>query len=230
MLLRNPFEPPIIARGVAVGLVLALVVAAIGWPLTAATPIPAEVAIIDRVEVGDTPAVGGTALVLSYVGHLLPVAAIAAVVAVFARWRWGGWDLGLLLLTVLGGASVVTGTVKLLTARTRPDEAVVEALSSAFPSGHAVRAAAVYGLIAWLVLLVARRGWVRLLVPLLAVGAVTLNAFARLALAAHWPSDVAVGVALGAVWLATSLYLLRPRSLADARRRAGESAAGESHH
>jgi membrane-associated phospholipid phosphatase len=221
---RNPFEPTIIARGAGIGLLLALVIAAIGWPLTVDTPISTEVELLERVELGDDPWFRNVALVLSYAGHLLPVAFVAAAVALVARWRWGGWDLGLLLLTVLGGASVVTGVVKLLTARTRPDEAVVETLSSAFPSGHAVRAAAVYGLIAWLGLLVARRRWVRLMLPLLAVAAVGLNSLARVALTAHWPSDVVVGVALGAVWLAVSLYLLRPQSLAVARRRAEPTA------
>ncbi len=223
---RNPFEPPIMARGVAIGLALALVVAGIGWPLAMGTPIAIEVELLDRLELGDDPLVRGVALVLSFAGHLLPVAFVAAIAALVARWRWGGWDLGLLLLTVLGGASVVTGVVKLLTARTRPDEAVVETLSSAFPSGHAVRAAAVYGLIAWLGLLVARRRWVRLLLPLLAVAAVGLNSLARVALTAHWPSDVVVGVVLGAVWLAVSLYLLRPQALGVARRRAEPNVPG----
>ena len=223
---RNPFEPPILWRGVAIGLALALAVAGIGWPLAADTPIAAEADVLDRLELGDDPLVRGGALVLSYVGHLLPVAFVAAIVALVARWRWGGWDLGLLLLTVLGGASVVTGVVKLLTARTRPDEAVVETLSSAFPSGHAVRAAAVYGLIAWLGLLVARRRWVRVLLVLLAVAAVGLNSAARVALTAHWPSDVVVGVVLGVVWLTVSLYLLRPQALSEARRRAGPAAPG----
>jgi membrane-associated phospholipid phosphatase len=223
---RNPFEPPVMARGVAAGLVLALAVAAVGWPLAAGTPIAAEVEQLDRLEVGSDPLVRSVALVLSYAGHLLPVAIVAAIVALVARWRWGGWDLGLLLLTVLGGASVVTGVVKLLTARTRPDEAVVETLSSAFPSGHAVRATAVYGLIAWLGLLVARRRWVRLGLTLLAVVAVGLNSLARVALTAHWPSDVVVGVLLGAVWLTVSLYLLRPQALSVARRRAGPTAPG----
>jgi membrane-associated phospholipid phosphatase len=219
---RNPFEPPILTRGVIAGLVLALAVAAIGWPLTAATPVDAEVAVVRDLTLGESGPFQPVALVLSYAGHLVPIAVVAAVVALVARWRWGGWDLGLLLLTVLGGASVVTGTIKLLTARTRPEEAVVETLSSAFPSGHAVRAAAVYGLIAWLVLQVTRRRWLRVLLAGLVVGAIALNAYARIALAAHWPSDVVVGVVLGAAWLTVSLWLLRPRPLAVARARAGE--------
>ena len=218
---RNPFEPSIIVRGVAAGVLLAAIVAAIGWPLARATPLAVERALLDGLELGATGGVRTVALLLSHVGHLIPVAAVAAVVAVVARWRWGGWDLGLLLLTVLGGASVVTGTVKLLTARARPDEAVVATLSSAFPSGHAVRAAAVYGLIAWLVLLVVRRRWLRVAVPVLTVALVGVNAYARMALIAHWPSDVLVGVLLGIAWLVVSLALLRPRPLARARARQG---------
>lgn len=215
VLLRSPFEPPIIARGVAVGLLLAAVVAALGWPLAAATPLAVEVGVLEQLGPGGPSWLRGLALVVSSTGHLLSVVAVALVVALVARWRWGGWDLGLLLLTAFGGASAVTAAVKLVTARTRPGEAVVETLNSAFPSGHAVRAAAVYGLIAWLALLVARRGWIRVLVPVLALGTVVLSSLARLALLAHWPSDVAVGVVVGAVWLAVTVYLLRPRTLAE---------------
>jgi membrane-associated phospholipid phosphatase len=215
---RSPFEPRVIALGIATGLALAFLGAAAGWPLTAATPIAAELEAVRGIEVGDARGLRAVATFLSHVGHLIPVAFVALLVAAFAKWRWGTWDLGLLLLVVLGGASSVTGTIKLLTTRARPHEALVETLSSSFPSGHAVRAAAVYGLIMWLALLITRRRALRFAVVVLAVVVITTNSLARVALAAHWPSDVMIGVALGSVWLAISLWLLQPHTLATARR------------
>jgi membrane-associated phospholipid phosphatase len=219
VLSRSPFEPRVIVLGVASGLGLAFLAAAAGWPLSAATPIAAEVEAVRGVEVGDTVWLRAGATLLSHVGHLIPVAWVALLVAAVARWRWGTWDLGLLLLVVLGGASSATGVVKLLTSRARPDEAIVETLSSSFPSGHAVRAMAVYGLIMWLALLIVRRRWLRVVVVVAAVVVITLNSLARVALAAHWPSDVLVGVAMGSVWLAVSLWLLGPHTLTTARTR-----------
>jgi membrane-associated phospholipid phosphatase len=227
VLRRSPFEPGIVTRGVGIGLLLAVVTAAVGWPLTRQTPIATEVDAVVRVNIGQQPWLLDAATALSNVGHLVPVAAVAVVAALVARRQWGGWDLGLLLLVVLGGASAITGTVKLLTARTRPDSALVETFSSAYPSGHAVRAAAVYGLIAWLVLLVVRRRLLRLAVAALAVAVIVLNALARVSLAAHWPSDVLVGVVLGTIWLVVSLQLLRPHTLAAERRRVAEAGIAE---
>ncbi len=220
VLARSPFEPRIIAWGVGSGLVLAFLVSLVGWALAGATPIAAEVESVRGILVGDEPLLRSVATVLSHVGHLLPVAWVALMVAAFARWRWGSWDLGLLLAVVLGGASSVTGTVKLLTTRVRPDEAIVETLSSSFPSGHAVRAAAVYGLVLWIALLFTRRRWLRAVFVVGAIVVIVANSLARVALAAHWPSDVLVGVAMGTAWLVISLRLLGPHTLAGARRAA----------
>lgn len=223
---RSPFEPGVVGRGVALGLGLAALTALLGWPLVQATPIGVEVEVFSALDVRSVTSLVGLATVLSHVGHLVPVAWVAVMVAVFARWRWGSWDLGLLLLVVLGGASAVTGVVKILTSRARPDQALVETLSSAYPSGHAVRAAAVYGLIAWLALLVAR-GWAsRVLIVVAAVALIALNALARVALAAHWPTDVLIGLVVGTVWLTVSLRLLRPRTLVAARKERAERTGG----
>ena len=88
-------------------------------------------------------------------------------------------------------------------------------MSSAFPSGHAVRAVAVYGLVAWLLLVLVRHRVVRLVAIPAAAGLIALNGIARVALGAHWPTDVLAGVAIGAAWLACSLLLLRPRVVTD---------------
>ena len=208
---RSPFASEVLLRGVVIGLLLAATGLAVGWPLTAASPTAADVAGLERVNVAGVDWLVTAARLTSQVGHLALVVTLAVLVAVWARWRWGTWDLGLLLLVVLTGSQAVTAVVKLLTSRDRPDDALVTTLSSAFPSGHAVRAAAVYGLVAWLVLLVVRRRAVRLVVASLAVVVIVASALARVALVAHWPTDVLAGVVIGTAWLVASLQLVRPR-------------------
>jgi membrane-associated phospholipid phosphatase len=208
---RSPFEPGVMVRGAVAGLVLAGLFLAVGFPLTAATPMEADVDGLLRVNVYGVDWLVTTARLVSQAGHLALVVGIAVLVALWARWRWKTWDLGLLIFVVLSGSQAVTALVKLLTSRDRPDDALVSTLSSAFPSGHAVRAATVYGLVAWLVLLVVRRRWLRVTIAGLAVIAILGSALARVALVAHWPTDVVAGVIVGTTWLVISLQLVRPQ-------------------
>jgi membrane-associated phospholipid phosphatase len=206
---RSPFEPAVILRfALAAAILLALT-------LAAGVPVAGDPPAIDRHLSEATTAPQGTARnALAYgigrIGHLWFVVAIAAVLAVVARRRSGTWDLGLLLVTVLGGATVLTGLAKLLTDRARPEAATVETLSAAFPSGHSVRAAAVFGLVAWVLRCWSRNEVVRRLIVPLAVIAVLTNGAARVVLGVHWPTDVLAGIALGTVWLLVCLRLLAP--------------------
>lgn len=78
-----------------------------------------------------------------------------------------------------------------------------------FPSGHAILTVAIYGLIAYLWVR-ASRSWLE---RILAIGAfiiwTTLVGTARLALGAHWPSDVLAGFVIGLAWLTTVIITLR---------------------
>ena len=77
-----------------------------------------------------------------------------------------------------------------------------------FPSGHMTRSVVVYGLVAFIVLRLAERAWLRRLVPVLAAALLLLIAFDRLYLEVHWESDVIGGLLLGATFLAASVTWL----------------------
>ena len=223
-LARSPLAPGTITRGLAAGLALAALGVGLGWVLQAAGPTGVDAgASVDTVATDDN---AGWLLtvgrVLGYWGHALVVTPLAVILALLARRRWGTWDLGWLLLVVVGGATALTGVVKLLTDRARPDEALIATVSSAFPSGHAVRAVAVYGLFVWLIRGLVRHRVVRAIAIPAAAGLIALNGVARVALGAHWPTDVLAGMALGAGWLACSLLLLRPRVVTDPRSHTAE--------
>jgi undecaprenyl-diphosphatase len=103
--------------------------------------------------------------------------------------------------------------------RARPD-LVAGGIASpplhSFPSGHAVQAIAVYGLLAWLW---ARRSPSRVerVVATAAVALLTAAiAYARLRLGTHWPSDVWAAVPLGLAWLLVCVLALRAGERATA--------------
>ena len=87
------------------------------------------------------------------------------------------------------------GLLKAAYGRARPPEALVEEVTGAFPSGHAV-AGAVVALS--LVIVLVPRGAARRNLEMAAAGFAVLMAGSRIYLGAHWLTDVLAGVALGA--------------------------------
>jgi undecaprenyl-diphosphatase len=105
--------------------------------------------------------------------------------------------------------AVVIETLKHFIVRPRPElwSRIVTQGGSSFPSGHAVASAALYPLLAWVLV----RGRPRLRPPALALGAAIalLIGLGRLYLGLHWPSDVLGGWALGALESAAAIAWLR---------------------
>ena len=100
------------------------------------------------------------------------------------------------------GGLVLNGVLKLGFNRPRPAIFVpeVHAVSSSFPSGHAMSAAIVYGTVAYLAARLHKRIWARWLVMTAALIIIALICFSRMYLGVHYPSDVFAGVAIGLAW------------------------------
>ncbi|MFE6083529.1 phosphatase PAP2 family protein [Streptomyces virginiae] len=155
------------------------------------------------------PAVTRSMRVLSdWVWDPWTMRALAAVACVLLWWR-GDRRRALLVALVTLAASALQQGLKLLVGRDRPvwSDPVDSAQYAAYPSGHAMTATVVCGLLLWLlprpppgrapgVRRVA--AWTVAVVSVLGVG------FTRVYLGVHWPSDVLAGWLLG-VALATSV-------------------------
>lgn len=111
------------------------------------------------------------------------------------------------LLAVAAGTEGLNVVLKFAFHRPRPSLWALVALHGySFPSGHAMAAVAIYGMVA---VVVARlqpglRKPVAVLAPLL----VLLIGASRVYLGAHWPTDVLAGFAAGAFVLAAGVYVL----------------------
>ena len=130
------------------------------------------------------------------------VATASALALAVLLWRRQGVD-ALWLLCTVGGGATLNDWVKHAVRRPRPgDEGLsVVATDFSFPSGHVANATLLYGALALLLVGHLRaRAW-QAAVLLAAAGAVVLVAASRLALGAHYPSDVAAGAALALAWL-----------------------------
>ncbi|WFG42333.1 phosphatase PAP2 family protein [Pseudonocardia alni] len=132
-------------------------------------------------------------------GTLLLAAAAVAVLLVTRRW----WD-ALAVAVATGGVAVLVPTFKDLYGRTRPPVAtqlVVEPDLS-LPSGHALGAIVVIGIIAVVLGRAVRStGW-RVVLGAVAAAAVLTISLSRLYLGVHWVTDVATSWTLGGAWLA----------------------------
>ncbi len=122
-------------------------------------------------------------------------------------WRRRHWTrLGTWVLAIIA-AQVSTILGKLLYERPRPDDRLMEVVSTSFPSEHATNAA-VIGLTLVFILVppgARRRRWL-----VLAVAFALLMAWSRTYLRVHWLSDVTGGLLSGFAW-ALWAALLAPR-------------------
>lgn len=140
------------------------------------------------------------------------LAALVAVVLLTRRPRRGA-DAALIVV-VMTGAAVISGTVKAAVARARPSvpHSIEHVAGGSFPSGHALTSAAAMGLLVVLTWPCLRARGHRLAALGVAVGAAVVTllvGFSRLMLGVHYPTDVVGGWLFALLWLAVSIILVR---------------------
>jgi undecaprenyl-diphosphatase len=178
----------------------AVIVAGLGLPLLA-TAVAGEDLTLVRGLVGDRSA-GLTALAhgASWLGRsavLVPAAIACALVAIVQR----RWRHGLAVLVAVLGAIVVQNVDKALVERPRPPVRWLEHVSgTSFPSGHATESAAFFFVLAAVLLASLKSPWARRLVTVTTLVVVAAVSLSRVYLGVHYPTDVAAGVLLGALW------------------------------
>ncbi len=135
---------------------------------------------------------------------------LSLAVLFFLLKRW--WlSLATLVIAVPGGM-LLNELVKVLVHRHRPfvDGWFVDWSGYSFASGHTIGATLLYGQVALFLVPVikSRRG--RVLLFSLATLVIALVGFSRIALGAHYFTDVLAGMFLGSVWLSLCFVVSRP--------------------
>jgi membrane-associated phospholipid phosphatase len=123
-------------------------------------------------------------------------------------WVLAGWRAAVLAILSLAGMWVLGAWLSPVVARPRPSPELVRVFRPlsgySFPSLFALRYAATFGFLAVLAAMKASGG--RRVGLLIVCGALLiLGLVARVALAAHWPSDVIISYYLGILWAALLL-------------------------
>ena len=136
------------------------------------------------------------------------VLSIAVLLFIFKRW----WlSLATLVVSVPGGM-LLNELVKVLVHRHRPfvDGWFVDWSGYSFASGHTIGATLLYGQLALFVfpLIKTRRG--RFWLFSAATFVVAMVGFSRIALGAHYVTDVLAGMFFGMTWLTICLFAARP--------------------
>jgi undecaprenyl-diphosphatase len=137
---------------------------------------------------------------------VLMIVCVAALFLTLTRHKYSA----LLLLVATAGGLFLDLLLKLRFDRPRPHIFTwgTQAVSSSFPSGHAMSATIVYGTVAYLAARLQKRRWARWLTMLFAAIVIALICFSRLYFGVHYPSDVLAGVVIGLAWAAFCMATL----------------------
>ena len=148
-----------------------------------------------------SPALEPIMLEITFLGTGTVVIAIVVVAAMFLWLTRHKYSAALLVISTMGSI-VLNNLLKVGFDRPRPRifEWGSHALSSSFPSGHAMSAAVAYGTVAYLAARLQKRHSHRVVTLLAAGFLILLIGATRLYLGVHYPSDVLAGIIIGLAW------------------------------
>ncbi|MES4891821.1 phosphatase PAP2 family protein [Streptomyces sp. NPDC096012] len=162
-----------------------------------------------RWAVGDRGVTRAFRVLTDWVWDPLTMRLLCAAAAVWLVWRRAAWWTAVWLAVTCALAAILQQSVKAAVDRPRPvwRDPVDSAHYAAFPSGHAMTATLVCGLLLWLLhrLGVSRALW-RTAVAAALVSVVGVGV-TRVWLGVHWPSDVVGGWLLGALSAALAVVV-----------------------
>lgn len=140
--------------------------------------------------------------VISDSGSALAWQIVTVVLAAVLLWR-RRVRLALFVVVTIAGSSLINSLVKTAAHRARPvvDHPLLHEPGKSFPSGHAQGAVVGYAVLLIVGLPYLNRVWRRIAVTV-AVFMVAAVGFSRVALAAHYVSDVLAAYLLGLAWVA----------------------------
>ena len=168
-----------------------------------------DVAILQWLHAHQSPLLTSLMVEMTYLGTGTVVITVVGVAALFL-WHTEHKHSARLLLAATIGNILLNGALKLVYHRPRPTVFAWQtvAVSSSFPSGHAMSATVVYGTVAYLLVRLQKHTWAKVLTLSGAIILILLICLTRLYLGVHYPSDVLGGIIVGVAWAAFCMATL----------------------
>lgn len=153
------------------------------------------------------------------------IVALTALAALLFRLTFGRWRESLLVIYAVVGETIIFVATTLLIDRPRPSVPKLDAAppTSSFPSGHTAAAVCFYGAVATVVIWHSSHWWTKFLVIVACAAVPFTIAGSRVYRGMHYPTDVLVGVLLGAIWLAIVIHHVRSRDAGDVHDSVGDA-------
>ncbi len=140
---------------------------------------------------------------LSSTAEFPPVLVLVAITVVIS-WKVAGWRAAALSLGSFIGLALLGLWLGPLIAQPRPSAALIRVTGSpsgsAFPSIFALRYASTVGFLAVLAI-IRMSGLARWISVIACTGLLLAGMLARIALGAHWPSDICLSYLIGFLWI-----------------------------
>ncbi|MFS0907544.1 phosphatase PAP2 family protein [Priestia aryabhattai] len=113
----------------------------------------------------------------------------------------------ILFIAIIVGSPILNELLKLLFHRARPNfHRLIEINGYSFPSGHAMSAFAVYGVLSFLLWRHIPTRWGRTCLLFISTVMILAIGVSRIYLGVHYPSDIIGGYFASGCWLATSIW------------------------
>jgi membrane-associated phospholipid phosphatase len=215
------YYPPLRYRRVAVrfvggGLLLALVLALVGWAIVRLATPSALTRWEDNVNqwfyAARTPMFDTLSHIGSYMAETVTCIALLIVAVVVLRLWLGRWRESWTVAAAIVGELLVFLIVTAVVNRPRPTVPLLDVAppTSSFPSGHTAAAVALYGCLAVIVWRQLRPKWLAITLATIFCIVPVIVAVSRLYRGMHHPTDVVFGAIGGALWLVVVLATLLP--------------------
>lgn len=178
-----------------------------------------------------TPASALWVTVFTNLGRTVPMVVIATSITLALYLHYHRRTIWVLMLVAAGGSISFTLIGKPMFGRVRPPEAAAVApfeTDFSFPSGHTLNSTVVAGMLAYLVVWLTRRTWLRVAAVTGAVLWAVAMGLSRVFLGHHWLTDVMFAWLFGLAWL--TLLITAHRVLLHLRPRPSTRAAPISLH
>jgi undecaprenyl-diphosphatase len=178
------------------------------------TPLfPGDLYLTLRLQSFDNPSLLSFMKGISFIFGGWSSALVVVIIGLLVWWRIG--RLEAVMIAVGGLLTLVDTPLKLAVGRPRPPADLVHILSpeqgNGFPSGHALFAVVVLGLLAYFAFVNLKNRTIRMVVLAGLIALILLIGTSRVYLGVHWPGDVIGGYLIGGILLTALIWFHRAR-------------------